>query len=340
MKFIKPLSKEEQQTLDEAYRNHPTHRVRERAKALLLSSRGYPVVRLSEIFETEHETASGWIDAWEREGIVGLFDRPRSGRPRNLTAEEQEMVLTEVEKNPHQLKAAAANVTEKTGKVFSLDSLRFLLRSLGFIWKRCRRSCRHKRDEALFRRRQEVQAYLKGVEKEGKVNIFYFDETGFSTIPYVPYAWQKIGETYRIPSQRSKRFNVLGFFSRDNSGFFHFTETTVTTETVITAFDAFAEDYFFNHYRQNKIPCLVVLDNASVHTSAAFTARIEHWMLRGVALHFLPAYSPELNLIEILWRKVKYEWLPMDAYQSYEKLKTRVQEVFACLGGKFRITFA
>ena len=69
-------------------------------------------------------------------------------------------------------------------------------------------------------------------------------------------------------------------------------------------------------------------------------ARVEHWMLRGVALHFLPPYSPELNLIEILWRKVKYEWLPMDAYQSYTKLKARVKEVLGGVGEKFRITFA
>lgn len=340
MKFINPLSDEEQRTLTEAYRNHPSHRVRERAQALLLSSRSYPVVRLSEIFKVEHETASGWIDAWENEGIVGLFDRPRSGRPRTLTEEEQKMFLAEMENNPHQLKAVASKVMEQTNKVFSLDSLRSLLRLLGFVWKRCRRSCRHKRDEALFRRKQEVQAFLTSQAKEGKINLFYFDETGFSTISYVPYAWQKVGETYRIPSQHSKRFNVLGFFSRDNRAFFHFSETSVTTETVIAAFDRFAEDYFFNHYRETKIPCLIVLDNASMHTSKAFTARIEHWMLRGIGLHYLPAYSPELNLIEILWRKVKYEWLPMDAYQSYEKLKSRVQEVFNGVGEKFRITFA
>lgn len=340
MKFIKPLTEEEHQTLAEAYRNHPTHRVRERAKALLLSNRRYPVARLCEIFETEHETASGWLDAWENEGIVGLFDRPRSGRPRRLNTEEQEKFLAEVEKNPHQIKAAAANLLEETGKVLSLDSFRYLLRSCGLIWKRCRRSCRHKRDETLFRRKQEIQAYLKGVEKQGKVNIFYFDEAGFSTIPYVPYGWQKVGETYRIPSQRSKRFNVLGFFSRDNRAFFRFSEKTVTAETVMATFDEFAEDYFFNHYREAKVPCLVVLDNASVHTSEAFMARVEHWMLRGVALHFLPPYSPELNLIEILWRKVKYEWLPMDAYQNYTKLKARVKEVLGGVGEKFRIIFA
>ena len=52
------------------------------------------------------------------------------------------------------------------------------------------------------------------------------------------------------------------------------------------------------------------------------------------------AYSPELNLIEILWRKIKYEWLPLDAYQSYGHLKKWVLEIMGNVGEKFQITFA
>jgi len=57
-------------------------------------------------------------------------------------------------------------------------------------------------------------------------------------------------------------------------------------------------------------------------------------------LHFLPPYSPELNLIEILWRKLKYEWLPLDAYQSYGHLKKWLLEILDNVGEKFQITFA
>jgi transposase len=63
------------------------------------------------------------------------------------------------------------------------------------------------------------------------------------------------------------------------------------------------------------------LDNASVQTRHAFLSHADEWMQRGVCLHFLPPYSPELNPIEILWRKIKYEWLPLDAYTSYAHLK-------------------
>jgi transposase len=46
----------------------------------------------------------------------------------------------------------------------------------------------------------------------------------------------------------------------------------------------------------------------------------EHW---DVHL-FLPPYSPELNLIEILWRKMKYEWLEWHAYLDFENNKVSI----------------
>lgn len=129
--------------------------------------------------------------------------------------------------------------------------------------------------------------------------------------------------------------------SRHHEFFYHTTDGRVTAETVIEAFDAFAEHYFFNVFKATRKPCLIVLDNASMHRSQRFQAKKEHWMLRGVCLHFLPTYSPELNLIEILWRKIKYEWLPMAAYQEgYAELKKNVLSILDSVGSEFRITFA
>ena len=55
---------------------------------------------------------------------------------------------------------------------------------------------------------------------------------------------------------------------------------------------------------------------------------------------FLPPYCPELNLIEILWRKIKYEWLPLDAYQNFKTLTAALFAVLKGIGSKYRITFA
>lgn len=74
------------------------------------------------------------------------------------------------------------------------------------------------------------------------------------------------------------------------------TEEAVTSETVIACLDYVAQ-------RLSRKTVLVI-DNAPVHTSGAVKARQEHWQRQGLHLKFLPSYSPELNLIEHLWRKI------------------------------------
>jgi len=179
---------------------------------------------------------------------------------------------------------------------------------------------------------------LKQQEDEKEVSLYYFDESGFSTASSIPYAWQCIGETRELPKQRSKRLNVLGFLSRKGRSFFHTIEQSAKSEDVIHIFDAFSEQYY-KEYQQTRVPCIIVLDNASIHRSRAFTEKISRWESKAVFLHFLPAYSPELNLIEILWRRIKYHWLPLDAYESYAHLKREVLSILENIGEKYVITF-
>ncbi len=48
-----------------------------------------------------------------------------------------------------------------------------------------------------------------------------------------------------------------------------------------------------------------MIDNASTHTSNEFNDNIEAWKERGLTIYRIPPYSPELNVIEIIWRKIK-----------------------------------
>ena len=182
-------------------------------------------------------------------------------------------------------------------------------------------------------------AWLQQQADEGRIHLRYFDESGVSLTPVVPYGWQPVGETHRIPCQRSQRFNLLGFLSRNNELFFQTSDKSVDADTVIAAFDAFAEDYYVSEFKQSGKLCFVVLDNASMHRSQAFTDKREDWLLRGVIPRFIPPYCPELNLIEILWRKIKYEWLSLDAYKSYKDMKEQVLAVLDEFGKKYTITF-
>ena len=77
-----------------------------------------------------------------------------------------------------------------------------------------------------------------------------------------------------------------------------------------------------------------------VQTSKAVIEKCEEWEKRGLTLYFIPRYSPELNLIEILWRKIKYEWMPSLAYASMKALKMALRNILDSFGSRYTIRFS
>ena len=84
----------------------------------------------------------------------------------------------------------------------------------------------------------------------------------------------------------------------------------------------------------------IIIDNASIHTSDEFDSHIEGWEKKGLKVYRLPTYSPELNIIEIVWRKIKYDWLPFDAYKSFADLKRELFDVLANIGISYNVDFS
>ena len=180
--------------------------------------------------------------------------------------------------------------------------------------------------------KRELEELKTVLVETGEHGLYYFDEAGFSLTPSVPYAWQLIGERIEMPSSKSQQSNVLGFMKHDGTHLDPYvTEGAVNSAVVIACFDNFCKNL--------TRPTTVVIDNAPIHRSAAFEAMIPEWEANNLFLWFLPPYSPELNLIEILWNQIKYRWLPLDAYDSFEKLNSCLDNILALFGSKFKICF-
>lgn len=167
--------------------------------------------------------------------------------------------------------------------------------------------------------------------EEKQIDLFYLDESGFCLTPCISYGWQEKGQTVEIPCTKSKRLNVLGFYNRENEFYQFSTENKIDSEFVIKAIDTFIERVFR--------PTVLVVDNASIHTSKLFMSKIEAWMEKKLYVFYLPKYSPHLNMIEILWRFIKYSWIDVKAYLSWENLVKNLEEIFDQIGSKFRINF-
>lgn len=163
---------------------------------------------------------------------------------------------------------------------------------------------------------------LEQAEDRGELTLHYFDESGFSQRSALPYAWSPVGQPVRLPAfSHSRRLNVLGFLSRRDGFCYHATEDRITADTVITAFQHWLGD------QPRPQPAIVILDNAAIHCSARFRQYCEQWQAQRVFVLFLPPYSPELNRIESLWRAIKYQGLPLQAYQTFETLCREVRAV-------------
>ncbi len=73
---------------------------------------------------------------------------------------------------------------------------------------------------------------------------------------------------------------------------------------------------------------MVVLDNASLHVSKVTKAARPGLAKRGIYLYYLPAYSPELNRIEAVFKQVKHHDIPVRSYTSKADLRQAVEDGF------------
>ena len=123
MLFVSQLNEIEKQTLLEMYRNHPSCWARKRAYSILLSDRGYKVQEIATIYSVSRQTVSIWIKGWGDIGLLALIDKPRSGRPKTLTASQEKEMIKMVFDSPRSLKS----VLNKFSKTHNIDmSISFL----------------------------------------------------------------------------------------------------------------------------------------------------------------------------------------------------------------------
>lgn len=97
LRYIGPLSVEAVKELELLHHDGATHRERERAQAVVLSSRGYTVNQLAGIFHVDRDTVSLWLDRYEKHGIAGLHDAPKSGRPPKVNLGAQDIIRQALE---------------------------------------------------------------------------------------------------------------------------------------------------------------------------------------------------------------------------------------------------
>lgn len=216
------------------------------------------------------------------------------------------------------------SLAESHGERSKRPDIQAFFISIGARYKRIRKRPRGVPSPQLYAYKSEKLQELEHLNRDGKIDLYYADESHVCTEGYVPYGWQFRDEDVYIPSQKAQRINIFGMIDRNNRYHGFTTTESIDADKVVEYLDAFSLSI--------KRDTFIVLDNASVHRNKKVRELRALWEKRRLFLFYLPPYSPHLNLAETLWRIMKTKWIRPQDYASSDNLFYTVNRALAAVG--------
>jgi transposase len=300
-------------------------RARDRLEMVSLSDAGWEPARIAEHLGYGYRTVLKVLHDFDRRGIDALFPRRRGPAPDTARRQRITGLLRDLVGQDRTWTAAQlAEALQAHGVALGPRQVRRYLKHLKAGYRRTASTVRHKQDPAKVARAEAVLKNLRAKAAAGELDLFYLDESGFAPSLPCGYSWTLPGQRKRVAYEypQGRRVNVLAAYRPDapapwlGSRAF---ERTLNSDDLLAYLGALPE---------SAVPQVVVLDNASLHVSKVVKAQRRALARRGIYLYYLPAYSPELNRIEPVFRQVKYQEIPVRSYTSKAALRQAVEHGF------------
>jgi transposase len=326
---MRPISftDEDRRSLAHDRFHHPDPRVQRKIEVLWLKSHGLGHDDIATLADVSRRTVQRYLNEYRDGGLAGL----RCGRwhqPRAALAEHRESLEEFFAKNPaRSAKQAQAVIERQTGVRRGLSQVRhFLKESLGLRWRQTgaipvppkKTIQEHAREQAAFLEKKLGPRLEQA--REGHRQVYFVDAAHFVFAPFLGSLWCVARLFVRAASGR-KRHNVLGAFDAVTHRLIRVTnQGYINAESVCTLLRSVAGAAV-------GLPITLVLDNARYQKCALVQALAESL---GIELLYLPSYSPNLNLIERLWRFVRKESLDSTYYEDFGQFAAAIDR---CLDG-------
>jgi len=296
--------------------HHPHPRVQRKMEAVLLKSQQLPHHQICRFCDITGNTLRSYLREYQAGGVEQLkqlnFYRPVS----QLLAHRQSLEEVLQAHPPATLKQARSLIAAETTIERSPTQVRNFLLHLGL---KCRRvgslPAKAKVEQQADFLAQDLEPRLAAATA-GQRKVFFLDAAHFVLAPFLGFLWSVARIFIQAPSGR-QRFNVLGALDAITKEIF-----LVTNQTYITAVEV-CELLTQLAAARAGLPLTVVLDNARYQRCKLVIA---HAASLGIELLFLPPYSPNLNLIERLWKFVKKQCLYSTYYDKFDKFKEAISD--------------
>ncbi len=270
----------------------------------------------------ERQTLRDWVHRYEAEGLAGLFDRPRSGRPAGLTVEQESALACIVEAGPELAKHGVVRwrrvdlqkvIAEKFAVSLHERSVGRLLRKLRF--RRLSPRPRHPEADQAAQETFKTEFAARVVEAlpaaaQGQpIDVWFQDEARVGQQGTLTYVWAKRGS--RPPAVRDRRFTWAYLFGAVCPARGTGAAVIMPDVNVEAMNERLAE---ISQCVSVGAIALVVLDGAGWHNSPRLM------LPDNVVLLPLPPYAPELNPVENIWQYLRQNHLSHRVWQTYQQI--------------------
>ncbi len=301
--------------LKEIALHHPHHVVRRRGLVVLLKSQRLSNIDISNIAGVCENTIRNYLRTYQGGGIKKLtevcFYQPES----ELKSFDDEIKAYLTQHPPASIKQACAEIAELTGIQRKETQMRHYLKSIGLDYRKVA-GIPAKADIKAQQAFKEDQLEPRLEEaKAGKRDVYFVDAAHFVLAAFLGYLWSFTRVFVKTPSGR-QRFNVLGALNAITHELI-----TVTNTTYITSIEV---GELLKQLAKNATkPITLVLDNARYQRCHFVTQLAEEL---NIELLFLPPYSPNLNLIERLWKLVKKRCLNSQYHSDFQQFQHAITD--------------
>lgn len=303
-------------------------RVSQRAHMVLLSAEHHPVPEIAAFFACSRATVRSWLRRFGRLGPAGLYDEPRSGRPRKVDARVSEAVRSLLHTDPMSAGYLAtfwtvAMLVLAVARILTVElsasSIRSLLHHLELRWGRPRLGMPTKVDPEKASKQWAIARAVVGA-RPGTA-ILYADESRICLLPLVRAMWHWVGQQVRVPTPGNNETRaVFGALDIRSGNWVYMVRERMLKEDFI----AFLEHLLASYPNS---PIILIVDNYSSHTAGLVNGWLaQHSRLR---LFYLPTHCSHLNPVELIWGRLKAKVAANRLYGSMGALIEVVHEFFA-----------
>lgn len=287
--------------------NHPHPWVQRKMEALLLKAAGLSHGKIAEILDVCPNTLRDYFVEYQNGGIEELKKLPFNKPSSELIGSADIIKKHFEESSPATIKEAAAKIELITGIKRGRTQVGKFLNSLGMKRRKTGSIPSKADDQAQVQfKTGELEPRLEEA-RNGQRVVFFMDAAHFVFAPFLGFLWCFTRLFVRAPSGR-KRFNVLGALNAVTHELITFTNTAyINSQCVCSLLHTIAEN-------NTGMAITIVLDNARYQRCALVQQTAQDLKIE---LLFLPPYSPNLNLIERVWKFTKRHCLNSRYYPDF-----------------------